>query len=289
MRNTGPTRVGFLTDSHLYYWQARAVERLRRELDIDISIVVSDSCNTGPVNEFTNPTDLVGLDAVKKGYDTLSRESAWALVMAERTIAKMLGDERRLWRRVRVEDVDCFDDAEHVRCDPRTENGWTEFSDDIVTHVAKSCDVAVRFGFGLIRGSILTAPEYGVLSFHPSDIRTYRGMGPPPAFYDDQTTIGSTLQRLNETIDGGRIVAYDEVHIGDCYTLWDVFDRIVRLQIRLLTDGIETLRDSTKEPKTVPDEELGEYHPLSRRRDLDFSGKILLKNLSGRARRRFRR
>ncbi|WP_247002978.1 formyltransferase family protein [Halosolutus gelatinilyticus] len=286
---TEPARVGFLTDSHLYSWQARAIERLQRDLDIEIPLVVSKSRDTDRDDEPRTTKKLVGLDDVKRICNSAWREKAWALVLAERTVAELLGDDRQLWRRVDVESIECFDGAEHVRCDPQTENGWTEFPEDVVTKVSERCDVAVRFGFGLIRGDILTAPEYGVLSFHPSDIRSYRGMGPPPIFYDERTTAGATLQRLNETIDGGQIVAYDEVYVGDCYTLWDVFDRIARLQISLLADGIDNLHDPSFEPKTVPDEELGDYHALSRRRELEFSGRIVMKNLSGRIRRRVRK
>ena len=282
MSEVEPATVGILTEPFLYEWQVRALERLQDETDADISMVVENASNTDCETESWNTKKRIGFDDIEQFVDVFRQEKAWTLVLAERTLARALGDEQPLWHRHSVGNVDCLADTDHVRCEPHTEDGWNELPDDVVAELAKRCDVVLRFGFGLVRGDVLTAPEHGVLSFHPADIRRYRGMGPPAIFHDGRTRAGSTLQRLDESIDGGEIIAYNDISIGDCHTLWDVFDRIATLQIQLLTDGIRNLCDPTIEPRTVPDKQLGEFYYRRERRTPAFAGRVLAKNLTGR-------
>ncbi|RQG86808.1 methionyl-tRNA formyltransferase [Natrarchaeobius halalkaliphilus] len=277
-----PISVGILCEPYLYEWHVRALETLENELDVRIPLVVSNARNRDCELESWNDRKRVRLDDFEQFYDAIRREGAWSFVLAERTLARILGDEQQLWHRHTVDTVACLENAAHVRCDPSMEKGWFEFPDEIVTRVAADCDVVVLFGFGLIRGAILNAPEYGILSFHPADIRSYRGMGPPPMFHDGAEIAGTTLQQLDESIDGGKIVAYDDVDISDCYTLWDVFDRIVRVQIELLTNGISAVTRPDFEPTTVPTAQLGDLYYRETRRTVGFSGRILLNNLLGR-------
>jgi methionyl-tRNA formyltransferase len=288
MTRTGPKTIGILADPYLNEWQVYALERLQAQLDVDVSLVVSNGEKAEHDPDAWNKRSYIGASDVRQFVDVCRKQKAWALVLAERNVAKLLGGEHPPWRRHAIESVECLADADHVQCDPRRDGAWYEFPDDVVDRVAEECDALVLFGFGLIRGPILDATEHGVLSFHPADIRSYRGMGPPAVFHDGQDRCGATLQRLNESIDGGEIVAYDDVAIDDCATLWDVFDRAATLQIDLLTEGIANLHDPSFEPTTVPEEELGEIHYRKERYELSFSGRILLKNLAGRARRRLR-
>ncbi|MDQ2050075.1 formyltransferase family protein [Natronolimnohabitans sp. A-GB9] len=284
-----PVTVGLLTESYLLEWEVRALERLQRETDVSIELVVTNASNADQEAESWNKRDRIGLDDIAQFVGLLRKEKAWTLVLAERNVGRLLGDEQVLWHRHSVENVDCISDADHVRCEPRTEGRWNELPEDVVETVADRCDLVIRFGFGLVRGDVLTAPEYGVLSFHPADIRRYRGMGPPAIFHDGRDRAGSTLQRLDESIDGGEIVAYDDVSLTGCETLWDVFDRLAALQIRLLTEGVENLCDPTFEPTTIPDEQLGEFYYRDQRRTPAFAGRILAKNLAGRLRRQLGR
>ncbi|ADB59609.1 Methionyl-tRNA formyltransferase-like protein [Haloterrigena turkmenica DSM 5511] len=281
--------VGVLAEPSLYEWQVRALERLRREaaVDIEIPLVVHNAAGTAVGDEsWDGGKDRLSLADVVELVEVFREERAWTAVLAERSLGRLFGDERPLWHRRATESVDALADADHVRCRPRTEDGWNELPPGIVSRLADRCDVVVRFGFGLLRGDVLTAPEHGVVSFHPANIRRYRGMGPPAIFHDGRDRAGTTLQRLNESIDGGELVAYEETSIADCRTLWDVFDRLAALQIRLLSEGIENLRDPTIESRSISDAELGPFYYRDRRRTLRFSSRVLLRNLAGRLRRR---
>ncbi|SDR39313.1 formyltransferase family protein [Natronobacterium texcoconense] len=289
MSAANPTTVGILTESFLYEWQVRAIERLRDEPGVELSLVVQNAGNEDHEAESWNSKDRITLEDVLEFFDVFRQERAWTFVLAERTIGRLLGDEQPLWHRHSTENVDALANVDHLECEPRTEDGWNELPDDVVDELADRCDVVVRFGFGLVRGDVLTAPKHGVISFHPADIRKYRGMGPPAIFHDGQDRAGSTLQRLDESIDGGEIVTYDEVSLEGCYTLWDVFDRLATVQIRLLTEGVTRLGDPTFEPESVPDERLGDFYYRDQRRSVPFAARVLSKNLTGRVRKRLER
>ncbi|APW97565.1 methionyl-tRNA formyltransferase [Halobiforma lacisalsi AJ5] len=280
-----PLRVGVLSESFLYEWQVRALERLRDQTGTELSLVVRNADSDAEAESW-NSKDRITLADVREFVDTFRLERAWTFVLAERALGRVLGDEQPLWHRRSVENVDAVADADHLACEPLTDDGWNELPDDAVDTIADRCDVVVRFGFGLVRGDVLTAPEYGVVSFHPADIREYRGMGPPAIFHDGRSRAGTTLQRLDESIDGGEIVAYDEVSLEGCYTLWDVFDRLATLQVRLLSEGVANLRDPSFEPESVPDDRLGEFYYRSQRRTVPFAARVLAKNVAGRVRRR---
>lgn len=96
-----------------------------------------------------------------------------------------------------------------IYCRPVVRKKYSEyFSDaDIQAIQHHHPDFILKFGFGIVRGSILQAAPYGIWSFHHGDEQKYRGV--PPAFneilFNDPIT-GSVLQRLTETLDGGIIL-----------------------------------------------------------------------------------
>ncbi|MGI8919832.1 MAG: hypothetical protein ACR2H6_14665, partial [Pyrinomonadaceae bacterium] len=68
-------------------------------------------------------------------------------------------------------------------------------------------DVAVRFGFRILKGEVLEIAKHGVWSYHHDNARIYRGG--PPGFWEvmkDDPVTGSMLQILNEQLDNGRVI-----------------------------------------------------------------------------------
>lgn len=68
-------------------------------------------------------------------------------------------------------------------------------------------DFMLRFGFNIIKGSILNSCTYGIWSFHHADNDFIRGG--PIGFWEiflKRNTTAAILQQLNETLDGGRIL-----------------------------------------------------------------------------------
>ena len=279
---TPPQSLCVLADRYLMPNEVQTLERAVEQTGIDISlVVVNDESDTtiDPDAEARAVNEGLGLHTLRILWDVLARERAWSLVLAEKKLAETCGSEAASTGRIPIEEVACLQDSEFRYVEPLEDDGWKELPQPTVEEIAQQCDLCVRFGFGLLQGAVLTAPAYGVLSFHPADIREYRGLGVPQAWLDDRDRMGVTLQRLSAEIDSGEIVAYEETDVSDCRTLWEAYDRLYDVKADLLAVGIERLRDPTVE-MTVP-ESLGQYYSITRRYELGFSARTLWKNLLG--------
>jgi len=102
-----------------------------------------------------------------------------------------------------------FAEVPRVSCRVVRKGKFSEYfqKQDLDVIRAHDLDFVLRFGFNIIRGEILTAPRYGVWSFHHGDEQVYRGA--PPCFWEifqGQPQTGCMLQRLTERLDGGIIL-----------------------------------------------------------------------------------
>src|SRR4030095_17246901 len=94
----------------------------------------------------------------------------------------------------------------------------TKYSDtiageDIETIGNHQIDVALAFGFRILKGDILTVPRYGVWSYHHGDNLVNRGG--PAGFWEvmeGSPVTGSILQVLTEELDGGRVIYRSHAH-----------------------------------------------------------------------------
>ena len=81
-------------------------------------------------------------------------------------------------------------------------------ADDLSAVANQRLDVILRFGFRILHGPILTQARYGIWSYHHGDPTRYRGA--PPYLWElieNAPTSGAVLQALNETLDGGTVLA----------------------------------------------------------------------------------
>jgi hypothetical protein len=82
------------------------------------------------------------------------------------------------------------------------------FADDDVARLQEHrLDVALRFGFGILRGRALTIAKHGVWSYHHGDNRVNRGG--PAGFWEvaqGDPVSGTVLQVLSDELDGGRVI-----------------------------------------------------------------------------------
>jgi len=107
----------------------------------------------------------------------------------------------------------------------------------------KNPDVILRFGFRILRGSILGIPQYGIWSLHHGDNRVNRGG--PPGFWEvvnQEAISGVTLQQITEDLDGGKV-------IGRAFTKTDLlsFHRnqvlVFELGVRLFTEKLQKIAE----------------------------------------------
>lgn len=284
--------VCVLANPMLTRFEERALENVAALDGVGIERVVVDASVSGSAFE-------AGADAINEGgsislsdlelFAEVVRENGLeAFIYADQKLGWMLGEtaQREWLTTTPIAEVTCLDDATLVECEPVSAGGaWNTLPEDETDEIAASCDVVIRFGFGLLKGPILDATEYGVLSVHTTDIREYRGMGPKVSFLHDDPTATITLQRLSEEIDGGEIVDLRSRDLPTNPTLDDVWDAIYAMQTETFAAGIENLRDESFAP-AVPDD-LGPYYPHSlQQKNLTFVSKLLLKNNWRRVRKR---
>lgn len=79
--------------------------------------------------------------------------------------------------------------------------------EDLAQICGYNLDVALRFGFRILKGSILKIAKYGVWSYHHGDNLVNRGG--PPGFWEvieNHPVTGSILQILTEDLDAGKVI-----------------------------------------------------------------------------------
>lgn len=266
MTDAGCSVALLLDGETVQSWAKTALSRMVTETDAEITHVV---VNADPPS--------FGLDH----YLGRVREyPLWTPVGA----AHLLADEPPFKRQVSIRDVPGVADAERIVCEPEPAADFGNVLPKWVTEsVGPEVDVAIRFGFGILKGDFLDAPEHGVLSFHHGDLRRYRGM--PAGFWEfvhGETVAGVTLQRITETLDGGSVVAFHPVDIADARTWQEVQRRLYRTSEGMLAEGIERIREPDYEP-WQPDE-YGDLYSLPKGRDVLT---YVAKNNLGRVRARF--
>ena len=102
-----------------------------------------------------------------------------------------------------------FPNVPRLACSVARKEKWSEYfsAEDIARIRGYQLDFILKFGYGIVRGDILSAARHGIWSFHHDDEQKYRGG--PPAFWEihsgDPVT-GALFQRINEKLDGGIVL-----------------------------------------------------------------------------------
>jgi hypothetical protein len=202
-------------------WQAIAIKRLAAVPGVEIALLIVD-CNATPGN--LRPDDIQErplrtrlAQAVK---DRAVLRKLWGrLTRFVQTYLLWRGASffHRYWRRtVRlmpceepVELSDLLAGVPVIRCRTEFRGRFSQYFSPADLNAIKqyALDLILRFGFGIIRGEILTLPRYGVWSYHHDDHLRYRG-GPPGFWeiYCGDKWNGAMLQRLTDKLDDGVII-----------------------------------------------------------------------------------
>lgn len=267
-----PLRIAVLVDDeYIAEWRRNALATLFDSVDAEASHVV--------VNE-RKRRGGAGRGWLRFARDALAgirTYPLWSLV----GVARQVTADQAHDRPVHIDSIDGMADAERFCCTPDpVDEYWYTLPDGVLDRL-DDVDVVVRFGFGMLRGRILELPRFGVLSYHPGDIREYRGQpGGFWEFLDGESEMGVTVQRLNETLDGGEIAAFERVDIGDAHTWQEIKRRAFRTAERMLVPAVETVTDPAQSP-AEPDR-LGDLYRVPTGWDVV---RYVVKNTRGRVRR----
>ena len=168
-------------------WQADAIEKILRIEDIKLSLIVIEN-----------------KEQIKK---------------SKRILKKILNVKNFLWigyentRKYKAaKPIDCseiFTGVEKMNCAIDLKGKFSQYfkNEDVNFIKSKNLDFILKFGFGIIRGEILNAAQFGIWSFHHDDEEVYRG-GPPCFWeiYNGDKRTGAILQKLTDKLDGGVVL-----------------------------------------------------------------------------------
>jgi hypothetical protein len=165
-------------------WQAKAVEHLLNDSRIELCLLIlkqsSSLKQAKPISRFRDKHLL--LKAYRKFH--LKIDSLKPVV------------------------PDWLATTPQLLCEP-IEKGYSHYfeKDDISRIQSHRPDFVLRFGFNILRGSILNVAPLGIWSFHHGDEQNFRGG--PPGFWEimhNRDVTGAILQRLTPVLDSGIIL-----------------------------------------------------------------------------------
>lgn len=253
-----PLRVAVLVDSeYVQRWQRDALARLVGQTDARVTTVVINELETDADESRDTRT------VVRDSIDRIRTYPLWSLLGVTRALTDDIASEQS----VPITSVPGVRSADWRTSKPQSaDEYWNTLPPDTVATLAET-DIGIRFGFGMIKGEVLDAPTYGVLSYHLGDIREYRGQ--PGGFWEflnGEDEMGITVQRLTDTLDGGEIAAIEHVDISQSHTFQAVRRQAQRKAKTMLVPAVETVT-VPEENVTVP-ETIGTLYSMPEGRDV---------------------
>lgn len=249
-------RVGLLVDGNIRRWQATALEQMANAGAEIETVIINDSDNS------------------RISYNLRNAPAYLFIAGARELSVRLLGASSYL-EQVPLSEVDPLEDADRINCTPiQRDDFGKELPQNIVDKYCTGLDCLVRFGFGIIRGDVLQAPTYGVLSYHHGDLRNYRGR--PAGFWEfmnEEDTIGVTLQQLTDELDAGRAIQIKQFDVERSDTYQDVLHTAYLGSTEMLADAATAIQNGDFNPETV--ESLGQLYTAP---GWVSAGQYLLKN-----------
>ena len=125
-------------------WQANALQSLLASEHVVVTLTV--------VNEDSPQQSLS--ETVRRGIELREWGVVAGALSAYRRITGPLSHEEQ----VPIDDLSAIETAPSVHCKPVSVDGWKqELPTEVVDEITASADVVLRFGFGVLVGSVLTA------------------------------------------------------------------------------------------------------------------------------------
>lgn len=220
---------------------------------IDKNITVSEP-NSNSINGFASKVNFVATSLIHGKLSVLTKIERYAAQRIKPSATSLLEYSDITKREDVFKSIPDLDRAETKYFEPIKTGKYTyKFSQSVVEEVVEMTDVVVLLGYSkILRGDILTDPEYGTLSFHASDFTRYRGR--PIGFFqwiNDEKEIGMTLQQLTEDLDGGRVIICKHANICDSHSWTNVKLQAFRLFDSMLVEGLNKLEDPEFSPEAT--------------------------------------
>lgn len=252
MVQSGVSRASLLVGGEFVPdWMANALTKMVEETDTQINLVVI---------------------AKQPNKESPSDSRNWFFSRLATTLQQIFPN-RNPSESVHLSEIPVIKDPKIIACECMSHDDvGVELPSDIVELVARSSEVVIHSGVGILQGDILSATDYGVLSFHHGDLRKYRGT--PAGFWEfmnDEHYVGITVQKLTEELDAGYVVAYDTVDISGARTWKEVRKKIYDNSEPMLADAVTALSNPANQSYKIPQENLGRLYYSS---EFDLRAKI---------------
>jgi hypothetical protein len=228
--------VGILLNTEsVTEWQRRAL----------VALFESDKVDARPTVLIINAEQTETTTTIRTH---LSEFSLWKILRITHLLKYIFSGRPWHNKRVDITQIEQFGDVERVYCEPQPAEGLGSTLPGKAVDSLADTDIVVRFGFGIVKDDALTAPTYGMLSYHHGDLRKYRGR--PAGFHEfrnGEKTAGVTVQKLNESLDGGDIAAFTEVPIHDVISWSEALSRLYEASDGLLPEAVAKCVSDTLE------------------------------------------
>lgn len=197
-----PLRIGLLLDGFAQpAWVSSVLDEITRSGIAEVSLMILNAS-----------TDKEPCERPKK-VNVLTRGSIW--YRNRRHLPFAAYEKFDAWRYRSANDpfrpVDIrtrLPECPVVRVMPRQVKFCDYFENDVIQEIMTyDLDVALRFGFRILKGGALSVARYGVWSYHHGDNAINRGG--PAGFWEvleKHARTGAVLQRLTEELDGGVVL-----------------------------------------------------------------------------------
>lgn len=231
-----------LDGEYLDRYAVRAIENMVNNTNTEITLLI---INQG-FKSAKYDDDSSKIDWIRSGWDLVKKHWLWTPFILKDSLFPP-----KYLEEIHIRNVSVFESSDCIYCECIPAEGLgNKLPNEVIDEISEKAGVAIRFGFGIIKGRVLTAPEYGVLSFHHGDIRKYRGRaGGFWAYINDDAEAGVTLQVLEEELDGGRIAVYESVTITESDTFSDVKNKLFKKSETMLENALQDIEENKFNPE----------------------------------------
>ncbi|MDI4480149.1 hypothetical protein E6P72_03450 [Moraxella osloensis] len=105
-------------------------------------------------------------------------------------------------------------------------------------------DVDYIFGIHfpyIIKNELINLPKVGFLNLHPAYLPFNKGWHTPSWAILDESKYGATLHFMSEELDGGDIIAQEELEVSSTVTANELYRRALKLEEELFYKNLESL------------------------------------------------
>lgn len=108
----------------------------------------------------------------------------------------------------------------------------------------------------IFKEALIKLPRHGCINIHNAKLPKYRGMLPNFwQIYNGETSVGTTIHRINPGIDDGEILLQRETPLLRGESLDSIIGRTKTLGARFMVDAIDALKQNTLTPLPNPSRE----------------------------------